>query len=64
MIAGRHPRTIVSWIHHGDLPAMRMPGAKGPYLIKKKDLLETIKSKTTPVPYNPKEDHDPTGGNH
>lgn len=58
-IANRHPRTIVSWIHKGELPALKMPGAKGPYLIMEKDLLETIKRRTTPKPYNPKEDHDP-----
>lgn len=58
-IAGRHPRTIVSWIHHGDLPAMKMPGDKGPYLIMKKDLLETIKRRTTPKPYRPKEENEP-----
>lgn len=59
LIASRHPRTIVSWIHKGDLPALKMPGEKGPYLIMKKDLLETIKRRMTPKPYNPKEEHDP-----
>lgn len=56
-IADRHPRTIVSWIHKGDLPALKMPGPKGPYLIMESDLRETIKRKTTPKPYSPKEDH-------
>lgn len=53
-IANRHQRTVVSWINRGDLPAMKMPGTKGPYVIKKKDLLETIKRKTTPQPYDPR----------
>lgn len=52
-IASRHQRTIVEWIRKGDLPAMKMPGEKGPYLINKDDLLNLIKRKTTPLPYDP-----------
>lgn len=59
IIAGRHPRTIVSWIHKGALPALKMAGLKGPYLIRKGDLVETIRLLTTPKPYVPKEQHDP-----
>lgn len=58
-IAGRHPRTIVSWIHKGALPALKMAGEKGPYLIAKGDLMDTVKALTTPKPYVPKEKHDP-----
>lgn len=58
LIAKRHQRTIVNWIHNGDLPAMKMPGDKGPYLIGRVDLMETIKRKMTPKPYSPKEQHD------
>lgn len=63
-IASRHPRTIVSWIHKGDLPALKMPGEKGPYLIMKKDLLDTIKRRMTPKPYSPKEGDGSSGGDH
>lgn len=55
-IAGRHQRTIVAWIHAGHLPAKKMPGNKGPYLIKHSDLLATIATLTTPVPYDPQRD--------
>lgn len=37
-IAGRHPRTIVTWIRTGLLPARQMPGIRGQYRILFKDL--------------------------
>jgi excisionase family DNA binding protein len=53
LIAGRHQRTIVAWIRRGELRAQKMPGKRGPYLIRKEDLLELIKIKYTPKPYHP-----------
>lgn len=61
VIAGRHQRTIVSWIHKGLLKARKYPGLRGPYLIKEEDLHETIKELYTPQPYEPGGDHE-TGG--
>lgn len=55
LIAGRCQRTIVSWIHAGHLPALKMPGPKGPYLINKVDLGNTIRKLMTPRPYKPKD---------
>lgn len=52
-IAGRHQRTIVAWIQKKKLVAMKMPGERGPYLINRADLMETIKALTTPAPYDP-----------
>lgn len=52
-IAGRHPRTVVAWIHKGMLPALKMPGGRGPYLIKKEDLRDLLDTLYTPLPYTP-----------
>lgn len=52
-IASKHPRTIVAWIHKKLLPAMKMPGGRGPYLIKRKDLEEFLIARYTPKPYKP-----------
>jgi excisionase family DNA binding protein len=56
LIAGKHQRTIVAWIRRKELRAMKLPGKRGPYLINKADLLELIKIKYTPKPYNPEGD--------
>jgi excisionase family DNA binding protein len=61
-IAGKHQRTIVAWIRRKELRAMKLPGKRGPYLIDKADLLELIKIKYTPKPYNP--EGDGTDGGH
>lgn len=53
--SGRHTRTIVDWIHKGKLPAMKLPGGRGPYLIEPADLEKLLKVLSTPVPYDPKE---------
>jgi excisionase family DNA binding protein len=53
--SGRHVRTIVSWIRDGKLPAMRLPGGRGQYLIEPADLEQLILILKTPVPYAPKE---------
>lgn len=52
-IAGKHQRTIVTWIRSGELAAMKLPGKRGRYLIHENDLLEMLKSKYTPEPYQP-----------
>lgn len=57
-IANRHPRTIVNWIRKNLLKAMKLPGEKGPYIIDKADLLETIAKLTTPQPYDPEGKHE------
>jgi len=53
-IAHKHPRTIVAWIHRGLLPAMKMPGGRGPYIIYREDLDRAIAELTTPKPYTPR----------
>lgn len=58
-IAGKHPRTIVNWIHKGWLQAMKLPGERGPYLIKEGDLRETMRSRYTPHPYDPEKTNEP-----
>jgi len=55
-IAKRHQRTIVDWIRKGQLPADKMPGKRGPYLIKRADLHQLIKDLYTPHPYQPEQD--------
>lgn len=42
LIAGVNRRTIVAWINRGDLPAVRLPGARGHYRVKRGDLDEVI----------------------
>ena len=54
-IAGKHPRTMVNWIRKGWLKAMKLPGERGPYLIKEGDLRETIQARYTPKPYDPQD---------
>jgi excisionase family DNA binding protein len=56
-IAGKHQRTIVAWIHKGELAAFKFPGMRGPYLIKEGDLVTLLAEKYTPLPYSP-ESHD------
>lgn len=41
-IADRDRRTIVNWIRSGKLPAVKLPGAKGQYRIRKNDLNEVL----------------------
>lgn len=36
-------RTVVAWIHAGDLPATRLPGKRGHYRILWKDLLAALR---------------------
>ena len=57
-IAGKHQRTIVTWIQKGELRAMKLPGERGPYLINEADLRETLRIKYTPRPYQPEADAD------
>lgn len=52
-IAGKHARTIVNWIHKGWLAARKLPGERGPYLIREDDLRQTMKDRYTPQPYDP-----------
>lgn len=52
-LAQKNQRTIVAWIQRGWLPAMKMPGKRGPYLIKEEDLRELIRTRYTPEPYEP-----------
>lgn len=40
-LAGKNRRTIVNWIRAGQLPAVRLPGSRGQYKIRKSDL-ETV----------------------
>lgn len=53
LIAGKHQRTIVTWIRKGELRAMKLEGKRGPYLIDKKDLEEYLAKRYTPHPYVP-----------
>lgn len=53
LIADKSARTIVAWIRKGLLPAQKMPGGRGPYLINRSDLEQTIATLTTPKPYVP-----------
>lgn len=52
-IANRHQRTIVAWIHSGKLRAWKMPGGRGPYVIRRDDLAELVQELNTPQPYIP-----------
>ena len=54
-LAGVHQRTIVSWIRSGKLPAMKLPGGRGPYLIEPQDLSSLLVHLSTPIPYTPGE---------
>lgn len=53
--AGKHQRTIISWIHKGLLCASKLPGGRGQYLIDPKDLDALLLHLSTPVPYRPEE---------
>lgn len=55
-IAKRNSRTIVAWIHAGKLPAFKLPGGRGPYLIDRADLEQTLLDLYTPHPYKPGKD--------
>lgn len=52
-IAGRHPRTVVSWIRRGWLPSQKLAGQRGPYLIDPDELRAFLKARYTPRPYQP-----------
>ena len=43
-------RTIVAWIHRGDLPATRRPGARGHYRVQWKDLYHALHTPVQPKP--------------
>lgn len=47
-IAKRHPRTIVSWIRKGHLPAYQLPGQRGEYRVKFGDLKQLLENKYVP----------------
>jgi len=51
--ADRHSRTIVGWIRTGKLPAARLPGKRGQYLIDPDVLDEKLREWNTPQPYVP-----------
>jgi excisionase family DNA binding protein len=59
IIAGRHKRTVVAWIRKGMLPAKKLPGKRGQYLIEPEDLESFLKDYYTPRPYTPSEDQKP-----
>jgi excisionase family DNA binding protein len=50
-VAKLNRRTIVAWIHRGDLPATRRPGARGHYRVQWNDLYQVLRK-----PVSPKED--------
>lgn len=52
-IAQRHQRTIVAWIQKGKLPALKMPGGRGAYVIEEDDLRALLDAMYTPVPFHP-----------
>ena len=52
-MAQRHKRTVVNWIRAGLLPAEKMPGRRGSYVIKRSDLEKFLKQRYTPQPYQP-----------
>lgn len=54
-IAGRHRRTVITWIRRGWLPAFKQSGERGPYSIKREDLEAFLKDRYTPKPYVPQE---------
>lgn len=54
IIAQRHQRTIVAWIHRGLIPAVKVPGGRGQYYIKREDLDQALEYMSTPVPYVPR----------
>jgi excisionase family DNA binding protein len=41
-------RTIVAWIHRGELVATRRPGRRGPYRIKWHDLYDVMHTPVAP----------------
>lgn len=41
-------RTIVAWIHAGDLKATRLPGQRGHYRVLWKDLLSVLRRPAKP----------------
>lgn len=51
--AGKHPRTIVAWIRRGQLPAKKLPGNRGQYLISPDALESLLRKLYTPQPYVP-----------
>lgn len=51
--AKKHPRTIVAWIRRGWLPAQKLPGPRGQYLIRADALHELLGKLYTPETYIP-----------
>jgi len=47
-IAGKHPRTIISWIKAGHLKTGKMPGLRGQYRIAFGDLKALLKRMYVP----------------
>jgi excisionase family DNA binding protein len=41
-------RTIVAWIHRGELVATRRPGARGPYRIRWQNLYDVLHTPVVP----------------
>jgi excisionase family DNA binding protein len=52
--ANKHPRTIVAWIRRGLLPAKKLPGNRGQYLISPEALDSLLHKLYTPETYIPK----------
>jgi excisionase family DNA binding protein len=47
-VAKKDRRTIVAWIHRGELPALRNPGKRGHYRIKWQDLYQVLHQPAVP----------------
>ena len=45
-------RTIVAWIHRGDLRATRRPGKRGHYRVRWADLYEVLNLPAVPRPHD------------
>lgn len=45
---GMNRRTVVAWIHSGNLPAKRLPGKRGHYRVLWKDFFACIRRPVTP----------------
>jgi hypothetical protein len=52
LVAKNNRRTIVAWIHRGDLKATRRPGLRGHYRVQWQHLYEVLAGK----PVSPKAD--------
>lgn len=47
-VARLNRRTIVAWIHRGDLPATRLPGKRGHYRVQWRHLYEVLTTAVVP----------------